>query len=56
MENYVYKFFKGADVNKLLNKLFKSDNATMLLISAVGYFSKLSIKCPLNNKPIILEK
>ena len=34
----------------------RHDNSISFLISAVGDLSKVSFKCPLNNKPLIFEK
>ncbi len=56
MENYFYKLSSGADVYNSLNELNMHNNSTSFLISAVGDLSKVSFKCPLNKKPIILEK
>ncbi len=56
MEYYFYNFSKGADVSNSLNELQVNYNSTSFLISAVGDLSKVSFKCPLNDKPIIIEK
>ena len=56
MEHYFYKFSRGADVYDSLNELHKGDLSTSFLISAVGDLSKVSLKCPLNDKPVIFEK
>ena len=56
MENYFYNLSKGVDVYNSLNELHKHHNSTSFLISAVGDLSKVSFKCPLNDKPLILEK
>tara|TARA_Y100001968_G_C19219986_1_gene649226 strand:+ start:46 stop:660 length:615 start_codon:yes stop_codon:yes gene_type:complete len=56
MDHYFYNFSKGADVYSLLNDLHRDDNFTSFLISAVGDLSKVSFKCPLNDKPVVLEK
>ena len=36
--------------------MYKHRNSTSFLISSVGDLSKVSFKCPLNDKPIIYEK
>ena len=56
MEHYFYNFSKGLDVYYSLNELNKYHNSTSFLISAVGDLSKVSFKCPLDNKPVIFEK
>tara|TARA_Y100001968_G_C19203506_1_gene641142 strand:+ start:206 stop:817 length:612 start_codon:yes stop_codon:yes gene_type:complete len=56
MEYHFYKFSAGADVYSSLNQLQIHRNLSSFIISAVGDLSKVSFKCPLNNKPIILEK
>ena len=56
MEHYFYNFSKGTDVFNSLNELHIDHNSTSFLISAVGDLSKVSFKCPLNDKPVILEK
>ncbi len=56
MEHYFYNFAAGADVCNSLNELHRGLNSTSFLISAVGDLSKVSFKCPLNEKPVILEK
>ena len=56
MENYFYNLSSGADVYNSLEELQVGNNSTSFLISAVGDLSKVSFKCPLNDKPIILEK
>ena len=56
MEHYFYNFSKGVDVYNSLNDLHKHHNSTSFLISAVGDLSKVSFKCPLNDKPKIFEK
>ena len=56
MENYFYRLSSGADVFNSLNELELSLNSTSFLISAVGDLSKVSFKCPVNEKPIKLEK
>ena len=56
MENYFYNLSSGADVYNSLEELQVGNNSTLFLISAVGDLSKVSFKCPLNDKPIILEK
>ena len=56
MDHYFYNLSSGADVYNLLSQLEINDNSTSFLISAVGDLSKVSFKCPLNQKPIIIEK
>ena len=56
MEHCFYKLSSGVDIFNSLNELNKYDNSTSFLISAVGDFSKVSFKCPSNDKSIILEK
>ena len=56
MEHYFYNFSTGIDVFNSLNELDRHDNSTSFLISAVGDLSKVSFKCPLNDKPVIFEK
>ena len=56
MEHYFYNFSSGVDVYNSLNELHRDHNSTSFLISAVGDLSKVSFKCPLNDKPIIFEK
>ena len=56
MEYFSYNFSKGVDVYNALNGLHKHSNSTSFLISAVGDLSKVSFKCPLNDKPVIFEK
>ena len=56
MEHRFYNFSKGVDVYNSLNELPRDRNSTLFLISAVGDLSKVSFKCPLNNKPVIFEK
>jgi len=56
MEHYFYKLSSGVDIFNSLNELNKYDNSTSFLISAVGDLSKVSFKCPSNDKSIILEK
>ena len=56
MEHSFYKLSEGEDVFNSLNELNKLANSTLFLISAVGDLSKVSFKCPLNEKPIRLEK
>ena len=56
MEHYFYNFSSGADVYNSLNELYRDHNSTSFLISAVGDLSKVSFKCPLNDKPVIIEK
>jgi len=56
MENFFYKLSSGSDVFNSLNELQINLNSTSFLISAVGDLSKVSFKCPLNEKAIILEK
>ena len=56
MEHYFYNFSTGVDVLNSLNELDIHDNSTSFLISAVGDLSKVSFKCPLNDKQVIFEK
>ena len=56
MEHYFYNFSKGVDVYNSLNYLHRDHNSTSFLISAVADLSKVSFKCPLNNKPLILKE
>ncbi|MBW3041803.1 PCC domain-containing protein [Prochlorococcus marinus] len=56
MEHFFYKLSSGADVFNSLIELQIKHNSSSFLISAVGDLSKVSFKCPLNEKPVILEK
>ena len=56
MEHSFYKLSSGADVFNSLDQLKIHTNSTSFLISAVGDLSGVSFKCPLNEKPIRLEK
>ena len=56
MEHYFYNFSTGVDVYNSLNELHRDHESTSFLISAVGDLSKVSFKCPLNDKPVIFEK
>ena len=56
MEHYFYNFSTGVDVYNSLNELHRHHNSTSFLISAVGDLSKVSFKCPLNDKAVIFEK
>ncbi|WP_269624681.1 PCC domain-containing protein [Prochlorococcus marinus] len=56
MEHYFYNFSEGVDVYNSLNNLHRDHNSTLFLISAVGDLSKVSFKCPLNDKPVIFKK
>ena len=56
MEHFFYNFSKGADVHNSLNELHSNIKSTSFLISAVGDLSKVSFKCPLNDKPKIFQK
>ena len=56
MEYSFYKFSSGSDLFNSLNDLQIHSNSTSFLISAVGDLSKISFKCPLNKKNIIIEK
>ena len=56
MEHYFYNFSTGLDVYNSLNELYRYHNSALFLISAVGDLSKVSFKCPLNDKPVIFEK
>ena len=55
MEHYFYNFSRGVDVYNSLKDLHRDHNSTSFLISAVGDLSKVSFKCPLNDKPLIFE-
>ena len=55
MEHFFYNFSPGTDVFNSLNKLQKDFISTSFLISAVGDLSRGSFKCPLSQKPVILE-
>ena len=39
-----------------MNEFNTSNNSRAFVINAVGDLSKVSFKCPLNEKPIIIEK
>ena len=56
MEHFFYNLSSGSDILNSLNELNTYNNSTSFLISAVGDLSKVSFKCPLNEKAIILEK
>ncbi len=56
MEYSFYKLSSGEDVFNSLNELQMNSNSTSFLISAVGDLSKVSFKCPLNEKHINLER
>ena len=56
MEHYFYKLSQGADVYEKLNELHSHHQSTSFLISSVGDLSKVSFKCPSDDKPITLEK
>ena len=56
MEHFFYKLSSGVDVFNSLNELQIYNDSTYFLISAVGDLSMVSFKCPLNKKPIVLEK
>ncbi len=56
MEHYFYNFSSGVDVYNSLNELHRHHNSTSFLISAVGDLSKVSFKCPVNDKPVVFEK
>ena len=56
MEHQLYKLSSGLDVFNSLNELNTSNNSRSFVINAVGDLSKVSFKCPLNEKPIIIEK
>ena len=55
MEHYFYNFSKGVDVYNSLKELHRNQKYTSFLISAVGDLSKLSFKCPSNDKPVVFE-
>ena len=52
MEYYFYNFSSGIDVYNSLNKLCRYNNSTSFLISAIGDLSRVSFKCPLNEKKL----
>ena len=56
MEHFFYKLSSGVDVFNSLNELQIYHDSTYFLISAVGDLSMVSFKCPLNKKPIVIEK
>ncbi len=56
MEHFFYKLSSGEDVYNSLIELHMHHDSTSFLLSAVGDLSKVSFKCPLNNKPVVLEK
>ena len=56
MEHFFYKLSSGEDVYNALNEMQIHHNSTSFLISAVGDLSTVSFKCPLNQKPVVLEK
>ena len=56
MEHYFYNFSTGVDVFHSLSELHWHHNSTSFLISAVGDLSRVSFKCPLNDKAVIFEK
>ena len=56
MEHFFYNFSTGLDVYNSLNNLHRKDNSILFLVSAVGDLSKVSFKCPLNDKPVIFDK
>ena len=56
MEYSFYKLSKGSDVFNSLKELQTDNYSRSFLISAVGDLSFVSLKCTLNEKPIILEK
>tara|TARA_Y100001968_G_scaffold162304_1_gene148447 strand:- start:536 stop:1147 length:612 start_codon:yes stop_codon:yes gene_type:complete len=56
MDYSFYNLSSGEDVFNSLSELNFNGNSKSFLISAVGDLSMVSFKCPLNEKPIILEK
>ena len=56
MEYLFYNLSSGTDVYNSLNELKMDQNSISFLISAVCDLSKVSFKCPLNKKPVILNK
>jgi len=56
MDYSFYKLSSGSDVLDSLNNLNFNLNATSFIISAVGDLSVVSFKCPLSERPIILQK
>ena len=56
MEHFFYNLSSGTDVYNSLNELQKDNDSISFLISAVGDLSTVSFKCPLNEKPVILNK
>ena len=55
MERYFYNLTSGVDVYESLNELYIQHGSKLFLLSAVGDLSKVSFKCPLNEKPIIIQ-
>ncbi len=56
MESSFFKLSSGADVLNSLQELQINTNSTSFLLSAVGDLSKVSFRCPINEKPINLDK
>ena len=56
MEYSFYNFSNGVDVYNSLIDLHRSHNHTFFLISSVGDLSRVSFKCPLNDKSGIFER
>ena len=56
MDSHFYKLTNGIDVFHSLNEISLNNKSTSFLISAVGDLSRVSFKCPLNDKPVIIEK
>ena len=56
MENHFFKLSPGADIINSLKKIQNNKPSTFFLMSAVGDLSKVVFKCPLNNKPILIDK
>ena len=55
MEHYFYNLPSGVDVYESLNELYIQHGSKLFLLSAVGDLSKVLLKCPLNEKPIIIQ-
>ncbi len=56
MDHQFYKLSSGLDVFNSLKALSKDFKSRAFVVNAVGDLSKVSFKCPLNEKPVILEK
>ena len=56
MEHFFYKLSSGEDVFNSLDNLKIYNDSTSFILSVVGDLSRVSFRCPLNQKPIIYEK